>query len=249
MDVSAFKTRTRKVDGQDYHLLPNVCREASGWRVCIERVGQARTKKFFGDHSYGSTQGALDAAHAWLTSQSVRRPYQGIDLSREPARQIELRRIAETVGGQRLPRFEISIHASKGRWQRPWMTIYLGNIGSMSQQSIRDAIAVLHGRWLEYRRQSVLLGHEAALELDYLHVPPAPKAAYTTRLRIADVLAWNGKGTGVTYTPKPSGDRTASPSNEQVRRLRRRYRAKHGTAAFGWQVQQATASSPPAVCP
>lgn len=238
MDVSAFKTRIKKVDGRDYRLLPNVTREACGWRVAIDRVGASRLKKFFGDHTFSGTQASLDAAHVWLTEQKVRRPYQGIDLTREPCRQIELRRIMDVVEGKRLPRFEISIDASKGKWQRPWMTVYLGNVGSMSQQGIRDAIAVLHGRWFEYRRQIVLLGNEEALELDYSQVAPAPKAAFTTRLQISDVLAWNGKGTGVTYTPKPTGERTAAPSNNQTRTARRRYRASQCIGPFGWQRAQ-----------
>ncbi len=240
MDLSPYKTRTRTIDGIAYVLMTNVVREAAGWRVSIERVDAPRKRNFFGDRMYGGTQAALDAAPNWLVAQKVRRPYEGIDLTREPCRKIELRRISHVADGDRLPRYELRIYASKGAWQRPWMSIYLGNVGTMTQQGIRDAIAVLHGRWFEYRRQSVLVGNAAALELDYSRVEPAPKAAFTTRLLIRDVLAWNGKGTGVTYPPKPDAD-AERPANSEVRRQRRHYRASRDLQPFGWQADQAAA--------
>lgn len=236
MDVAAYKTKTKVVDGRPYLVMPNVQREKAGWRVSIERVGEPRTRKFFADSMYDSTQSALDAAHTWLTSQVVRKPYEGIDLAREPARKMQLRRHETTEGSKRLYRYELRIPASRSAWQRPWMTLYVGNIGSLSQERLRHAIAVLHGRWFEFRRRSLQVGIEAALELDYTEVAPAPRAAYDTSLMVSDVLAWNGKGKGVSYSPNPSSAELVDP--KRARAVRRKYRQTEHQPRLGWETLQ-----------
>lgn len=236
MDVSAYKTKTKVVEGRSYQVMPNVQREKAGWRVSIERVGEPRTRKFFADSLHVSTQSALDAAHVWLTSKVVRKPYEGIDLTREPARKMQLRRHEHLEGEKRLHRYELRIPASRSAWQRPWMSLYVGNIGSLSQERLRHAIAVLHGRWFEFRRRSLEVGIEAALELDYTEVAPAPRAAYDTTLMVSDVLAWNGKGKGVSYSPNPS---TAAPVDpKRARAVRRKYRETEQLPRLGWETLQ-----------
>lgn len=231
LDLSPYKTRQMEVNGVTYTLMTNVGREKAGWRVTVERTGEKRSKKFFADSQFKGTRLALDAAHRWLIGLQVRRPYEGIDLTREPARKLELRR--HVIDGENPEYgFVLRIAASKSVEQRDWMTEPLGPGSQLSQAKLKIAIARLHGRWFEYRRRKVAMSNEEALDADYSRVTPAQQNEHNTRLLVGDIRKWTGVGRGVTFMgtkPRPGAPDVAVPEKALVMRGRKQ-RAKAADA-------------------
>jgi len=227
---SGVATRTVYVSGVAYHLEPNVYREtiADGWRVQIDRKGERRRKKYFADRGHGGTKPALDAAHAWLNAQDVRPAFEQIGLSRKDERSIELRRFVAEVDGRPCYRFELRIRASKGAWQRSWMTEPLGIAPFVTQRIITNAIARLHGRWFAYERNKLHMGNARALDEDYSEAPPAIPAMYSTRLLVRDVKQWTHNGRGITFMQAAASDAgvVAKPTKLMVARAARKKAAQ-----------------------
>ena len=206
-DTTGYKTRTIKVNGVSYTALANIYRHsAEGWQVRFERVGEKTTRKYFADAIYGCPQRSLDAAHRWRVEKQVRKPFEGIDLARSPVPNLTVRRVGSPEGSKRLHRYELLVMPSRSSWQRPWMKLYPGNAGTITQARIIECAAILHGRWQEFRKRKIELGTEAALEEDYTQVPPAPPGTHHTRLWLKDVLGWTGRSKGVSFSPTPKGE-------------------------------------------
>jgi len=203
--------RTITIDDVVYFPRTNVIREGNRWRVQVERVapgGKQMLRASFSDHDYDkSTAAALEAAHAWLDRQNVRAPFTGIDLSRKAERRVTLtRRVRRARDGIAMPHYELEIAPSKSVWRRPWMRIYLGTVATADQARIDDAIGRLRARWDAFKSNERTYGRDAALDMDYRGVGPAALESHSTRLSRFDMLAWNGRGSSVGFTPAVSLD-------------------------------------------
>lgn len=155
---------------------------------------------------------SLQEAIRWMHGLPVRDAYD-LDLTRTKYRMISLsRRFRSGPVGKSPPRFELEIAPSKG-WQRAcWMRIFVGSIQTMTQERLDNAIATLHARWARFREEMNRQGRlNSCSDLDLgntlyglrvfapdfeIEAPP-----YPTRLALNDVLAWNGRGVGVGYSP------------------------------------------------
>ena len=205
-----------EIDGVKYTPRANVSREGARWRVQICRRSDGKSsilRKSFRDSEHHGTALALEAAHAWMDAQQVRPPYSGIDRTKASGRKITLvRRLKSSrPGGKKLPYFWLEITPSKSKWRRGWMRMYLGSTATIDQAKIDNTILTLRARWHAYREHEKLHGRDAALESDFEQVSPGALPSThageaETSLRLVDLLAWNGRGSRISYSPASSVD-------------------------------------------
>lgn len=204
-----------EIDGVEYTPRANVSREGTRWRVQICRRsagGRSILRKSFRDAENQGTAGALDAAHTWMDNQAVRPPYSGIDRTSAAGRKITLvRRLKSSrPGGKKLPYFWLEITPSKSKWRKGWMRMYLGSMATIDQAKIDVTILTLRARWRAYRDHEKQHGRTAALAIDFEGVGPDPGAPISdegeTSLLLADLIAWNGRGERISYSPASTVD-------------------------------------------
>lgn len=191
------------VGGEFYRPRKTVSRDGKRWRVQVQRKGQPITRRSFTDSLHGGPAGALDAAHAWLDAQSIRAPYDCVAPRADGARRLTVtRRLRDSAGGVRIPRFTLEITPSKSAWRRDWMRVYLGTVMTINQHAIDVAVDLLRSRWDAFNQHAALHGRAAALSQDYASYALLPPPPHGTALRLVDLLAWNGDAEEVTYSPR-----------------------------------------------
>lgn len=167
----------------------------------VREDGSTETRRFSGE-TIGCEK-AFKRAIAWREGKKVPDRYDGMDLSRVDRRKLTIYRRVLRGSRRPLPRFEIQIERSKG-CSGQWMRIYLGTSNTLTQARLDSAVATLHLRMERFRDAVVRSGREKADKgLEQVVVLEAPAQR---QILLADVLAWTGKGVGVSYTPRASVD-------------------------------------------
>jgi len=174
-----------------------ITRRKGGWRARRYVDGKREIREFFDGKS--GPEARLAHALAWQSGLDAPKPYHGIDRTRLEVRKLTL--IRRVPGGGRTPhpRFELQISASRSNLQVPWMRVFVGSKLNITQERIDEAIGTLHARWAAYRAD---LEHDPDLKphhRDYAHIRGSDLRG--TELRVEDVLAFNGRGAGVGYSP------------------------------------------------
>lgn len=215
LGLGCMGRKSIEIDGVKYTPRANVSREGTRWRVQICRRSEGERsilRKSFRDAEHEGIAGALEAAHAWMDAQSVRPPYAGIDRTTSAGRKITLvRRLKSSrPGGKKLPYFWLEITPSKSKWRKGWMRIYLGSMATIDQAKIDDTILTLRARWRAYRDHEKTHGRDAALSADFEAIGPGQQYAHSdeaeTNLLLADLIAWNGRGSRISYSPASTVD-------------------------------------------
>lgn len=174
-----------------------ITRRKGGWRARRTIGGRTEIREFF-DGTSGS-EIRLAHALAWQAGLEAPKPYHGIDRTRLQLRKLTLIRRVSGSGRTPLARFELQISASRSSQQAPWMRIFLGSHLNITQERIDQAIATLHARWSAYRADLEADPDLKPHHRDYAHVLGTDLRGCS--LSVEDVLAFNGRGHGVGYTP------------------------------------------------
>ncbi|OGU22509.1 MAG: hypothetical protein A2580_08985 [Hydrogenophilales bacterium RIFOXYD1_FULL_62_11] len=95
------------------------------------------------------------------------------------------------------PRYELRIQPSSGSVPS-WMRIYLGSATSITQKGVDWAVSTLDVRWLLFQ--------SGIARADQLHGFSVSASPPQTRLLREDLLAWNGRGEEIGYTPSSQVD-------------------------------------------
>lgn len=174
-----------------------ITRRIGGWRARRVVAGRAVIREFY-DGKLGP-EARLAHALAWQAGKEAPAPYQGIDRTRLEVRKLTLIRRVSGSGRTPLARFELQISAAKSNQQAPWMRLFLGSHLSIVQDRIDDAIATLHARWAAYRNDLAADPGLKPHDRDYSHVTGTDLSG--AQLALDDVLAFNGRGLGVGFSP------------------------------------------------
>lgn len=195
-----MRYRTIHLNEEALHVPTGIYRDGPGWRVDIDRrrVAGVRFRRYVPDNGR-SPQDALQDAIAVLRECPLTAVRDGRQTPMPRVAQRRLTLTRDVVGSS--VRFTLEIPPSKSAWRRPWMRIFLGTDRTLTQERINHAIALLCARWAAFQAHAAAHSIREALDQRYEHCPPA--TAVKPRLRLCDVRCWTGKGTLISFQPRP----------------------------------------------